>query len=254
MIFDSHAHYDDEAFDADREELLSKILPDKNVCGIMNVSSEYDTIEKIVNLCDKYEFIYGAAGIHPSCAQNLPENYLDTIKTALTHKKMLAVGEIGLDYYHIAYCDKDTQKRVFHEQLNLARDLNLPVILHDRDAHGDMMEILKAYKLSGVMHCYSGSVEMAKQLIKLGYHLGVGGVVTFKNAKNIVEVVKEIPMDKLLLETDCPYLSPVPFRGKRNDSSLISFIAREIARIKGISEEEVLKISKNNITKLFNIK
>ncbi len=253
MIFDSHAHYDDEAFDEDREELLSKILPEKNVCGIMNVSSEYDTIEKTLNLCEKYEFIYGAAGIHPSCAKDLPENYLDTIKSALKHEKMLAVGEIGLDYYHLQYCDKDTQKKVFHEQLRLASDLDLPVILHDRDAHGDMLEILKEYKLRGVMHCYSGSLEMAKQLVKMGYHLGIGGVLTFKNAKNIVEVAREIPMDKLLLETDCPYLSPVPFRGKRNDSSLISFIARELARIKNMSEEEVLAASRENVFRVFGI-
>lgn len=254
MIFDSHAHYDDEKFDEDRHELLTNILLQKGVVGIINCASSFDSIQKTIDISKNYPYVYGALGIHPECAKDLPQNYLEVIENGTKDDiNIVAIGEIGLDYYYADLCPKDKQKEVFIAQLEIAKKLDLPVIIHDRDAHGDTLEILKKYKPKGVLHCFSGSVEMAKEVVKLGMYLGIGGVVTFKNAKHCPDVVKEIPLDKLLLETDCPYLAPVPFRGKRNDSSLISYTAEKIAEIKNISAEEVVFTTRNNVKDLFGV-
>lgn len=253
MIFDSHAHYDSEQFDEDRDELLSKVLPSKGVVGIINMAADYDSIQTTVELTEKYPYVYGAVGIHPESALDLPGDWLDKIEEACSREKIVAIGEIGLDYFYEESCPRDIQKEVFIKQLELANKLELPVVIHDRDAHGDTLDILRKYKPKGVVHCFSGSVEMSRDIIKLGMYIGMGGVVTFKNARHSVDVVADIPLDRLLLETDCPYLAPVPMRGKRNDSSLIPYSASKIAQVRGITAAEVLEASRTNIKTLFGI-
>lgn len=250
-IFDVHAHYDDEKFDADREEVLSS-LPERNVIYIVNAGTDIETSKKTLQYCDKYDFMYGAVGIHPECADKLPQDYLKEIENMAMHEKAVAIGEIGLDYYWDSV-PRDIQKKVFTEQLELADKLSMPVVIHDRDAHGDTMEILRKYKPRGIMHCFSGSVEMCREIVKLGMSISLGGVVTFKNARHSVEVAKYIPLDRLMLETDAPYLAPVPFRGKRCDSSMIMLTAERIAEIKGIPVEELLKITAENACKMYSI-
>ena len=250
-IFDVHAHYDDEKFDTDREEVLSS-MAEKNVICIVNAGTDIETSRKTLNYCEKYNFMYGAVGIHPECADNLPQDYLKEIENMAMHEKAVAIGEIGLDYYWDGV-PRDIQKKVFTEQLELAYKLSMPVVIHDRDAHGDTMEILRKYKPKGIMHCFSGSVEMCREIVNLGMSISLGGVVTFKNARHSVEVAKYIPLDRLMLETDAPYLAPVPFRGKRCDSSMIMMTAERIAEIKGISVEELLKITAENACRMYGI-
>lgn len=252
LIFDAHAHYDDDKFNEDREELLAS-MPDKGVGYIVNAGVDIETSKWSIEYSEKYDFIYSAVGVHPESADNLPEDYISQLESLAKHKKAVAIGEIGLDYYW-DNVPRDVQKKVFIEQLNLARDMNLPVVIHDRDAHGDTMDILRQYKPNGLLHCFSGSVEMCKEIVKLGMSISLGGVVTFKNARQSVEVAEYIPLDRLLLETDAPYLTPVPFRGKRCDSSMIKFTAMRIAEIKGISMEELINITTENACRLYNIK
>lgn len=253
-IFDTHAHYDDDAFETDREEVL-KNLPLKGVCGIVNVGVDIESSRKSVELSDKYHYIYSAVGLHP---QNITENkykdnYMELLDDLAMNKlKVVAIGEIGLDY-HFNSENKNEQKAVFDNQTMLAKECYLPVIIHDREAHGDTLEILKKYEPKGVVHCFSGSLEMAREIVELGMYIGIGGVVTFKNAKTIVEVVKEIPIEKIVLETDAPYLAPVPFRGTRCDSSYIKFVAEKVAEIKSIGVEEVYKQTLENAKELFKI-
>lgn len=251
LIFDAHAHYDDEKFNDDREELLSS-MPEKGVGYIVNAGVDIATSQWALEYAEKYDFIYGAVGIHPETADNLPQDYISQLEKLAKHKKAVAIGEIGLDYYW-DNVSRDVQKKVFTEQLDLAKAMNLPVVIHDRDAHGDTMDILRKYKSNGLLHCFSGSVEMCKEIVKLGMSISLGGVVTFKNARHSVEVAEYIPLDRLLLETDAPYLTPVPFRGKRCDSSMIKFTAMKIAEIKGISMEELLNITTENACRLYNI-
>ena len=250
-IFDVHAHYDDPKFDDDRNALLLS-LAEKGVEFVLNAGTDIATSQTTMQYCDTYDFMYGAVGIHPENADNLPKDYLETMETMTQHPKIVAIGEIGLDYYWDEV-PKSVQKEVFIQQILLARKLDLPVIIHDRDAHGDTMDILREYKPKGLMHCFSGSVEMCKEIVRLGMSVSLGGVVTFKNARHSVEVAKYIPLDRLMLETDAPYLSPVPFRGKRCDSSMIRYTATKIAEIKEISVEELLKITKENALKMFGI-
>ena len=250
-IFDVHAHYDDEKFDADREEVLSS-MAEKNVICIVNAGTDIETSRKTLNYCEKYDFMYGAVGIHPEFADKLPQNYLKEIENMAMHEKAVAIGEIGLDYYWDGV-PRDIQKKVFTEQLELAYKLSMPVVIHDRDAHGDTMEILRKYKPKGIMHCFSGSVEMCREIVRLGMSISLGGVVTFKNARHSVEVAKYIPLDRLMLETDAPYLAPVPFRGKRCDSSMIMMTAERIAEIKGISVEDVLRVTAENACRMYGI-
>lgn len=253
MIFDSHAHYESEQFNADREELLGSILPQKGVVGVINMGSDMDSLKQTVELCDKYDYFYGAVGIHPECAAELPEDWLQQVEALLSHPKIIAVGEIGLDYHWEDACPREKQKEVFIAQLELAKKYDLPVVIHDREAHGDMMEILRKYKPKGVVHCFSGSVELARETVALGMYIGLGGVVTFKNARHSVEVAKDIPLDRLLTETDAPYMAPVPFRGKRCDSSMIAYDAAKIAEVRGITAQEVLTAGCENACRLFNI-
>jgi hydrolase, TatD family len=250
-FFDSHAHYDDRKFDDDRDEILKK-LPSLGVLGIINAASNIKSAIKSINFAKKYDYIYTAVGIHPHDAGSAPDNYINEIKKLAEFEKNVAIGEIGLDY-HYDFSPRDAQKSVFTEQLKLANELNLPVIIHDREAHADILNALNEFKPKGVIHCFSGSVNMMYDVVKLGMYIGLGGAVTFKNAKTPLEVAKEIPLDRLLLETDAPYMSPVPMRGKRCDSSMIAFTAEKIAEVKSISLEELYNATNENCKRLFNI-
>ncbi len=230
-----YCDYDDEAFDEDREEVLKQIQ-EAGVIGVLNCACSRKSLTTTNDLTLKYDFIYGALGIHPSDAYDYNEEVKDEIiEKVKANNKILAIGEIGLDYYWDENPDRETQKKVFREQMELAKELNLPVVIHDRDAHKDTLDIMKEYpSVKGIVHCFSGSVEFAKECVKLGYYIGITGVVTFKNAKKIIEVVDAIPLDRLLVETDCPYMAPVPNRGKRNKSDYIEYIIEQVAEIKKI--------------------
>ena len=249
MIFETHAHYDDEQFDTDRETLLAS-MPEQGVGKIVNVSATYESCERVVELVKRYSFMYAAVGIHPDEVGSLNEERFQQMKELCKQEKVVAVGEIGLDYYWDNE-SHDVQKEWFVRQLDLARELNLPVLIHSREAAADTMEIIKKHGqgLRGVIHCYSYSKEQAKEYVKMGYYIGVGGVVTFKNARKLKETVEEIPLTSIVLETDCPYLAPVPFRGKRN----IKYVAEEIAEIKGISYEAVVEQTEKNARDLYNL-
>lgn len=251
-IFDSHAHYTDKAFNDDRKELLDS-LRESGICGIINCGADLKSSEESLKLSDDYPFIFAACGVHPEEVDGLPENYIDIIRNMAKNEKCVAIGEIGLDYYW-RQDNKEHQKKVFEEQILLAKELDLPVIVHDREAHEDTLNILKKHKPKGVLHCFSGSAETAKEILKLGMYIGLGGAVTFKNAKKPVEVAEMLPLDRLLLETDCPYMAPVPMRGKRNCSAYIEFVAEKIGEIKGIEPQLVTDQSTENAKKLFNIK
>ena len=255
MIFETHAHYDDKAFDEDRESLIES-LPENGIRTVINIGSSLASVKRTVKLMEKYSFVYGAVGIHPSDTGELTEESFTWLKEQCMHEKAVAVGEIGLDYYWNEP-EAEIQKKWFERQLLLAQEVNLPVVIHSRDAAKDtldMMKALHAEKTGGVIHCFSYTKEMAAEFLKMDYHFGIGGVVTFSNAKKLKEAVSYIPMNKILLETDSPYLAPVPNRGKRNSSLNIPYIAEEIARIKNISHEEVIKITRQNAEKLFGIK
>ena len=252
-IFDTHAHYDDEAFDEDREKVF-KELKENGVIGILNCASSYKSIEITNKLTKENDFIYGALGIHP---ENADEHNLEVkneiIELIKSNKKIIAIGEIGLDYYWDENPEKEIQKKVFREYMKLAEEFNLPVVIHDRDAHQDTLEIIKEFpKVKGIVHCFSGSKEFANECIKLGYYIGVGGVVTFKNAKKLVEVVSNIPLDRILVETDCPYMAPEPNRGKRNKSDYIRYIIERIASIRKIDPIEVNIAVNDNFKRLIN--
>lgn len=251
VIFDTHAHYDSDSFDGDRDEVLKQIK-ESGVAFVLNCSSDYESIKKTYNLTKENDFIYGALGIHPSDANDFNNDVrLEIIEYIKSNEKILAIGEIGLDYYWDENPSKEVQKSVFRAQMNLARELNLPVVIHDRDAHGDTLEIMKEYpEVKGIVHCFSGSSEFANECIKLGYYIGITGVVTFKNAKKIVDVVKAVPIEKLLVETDCPYMTPEPNRGKRNKSDYISHIIEQIAKIKEIDPKEVNMAVNDNFMRL----
>lgn len=255
MIFETHAHYDDKAFDEDREALV-KSLPEKGIGTVINIGSSLESVKRTVELMQKYSFVYGAIGVHPSDTEELTEENFEWLKEQCMHEKAVAIGEIGLDYYW-KEPEAEIQKKWFERQLLLAQDAKLPVVIHSRDAAKDtldMMKALHAEKTGGVIHCFSYTKEMAAEFLKMDYHFGIGGVITFRNAKKLKEAVAYIPMEKILLETDSPYLAPVPNRGKRNSSLNIPYIAEEIARIKNISYEEVVEITRQNAEKLFGIK
>ncbi len=253
MIFDSHAHYDDEDFDGDREQVLKEIK-EAGVIGVINCGSSLKGLEMSVKLAEGHDFVYAAAGIHPENASEFNESVKKRICELAEDKKIVAIGEIGLDYYWEENPPREVQRSVFRAQMNIAREFNLPVIIHDREAHGDTLEILKEFpEVSGVVHCFSGSVEFSKECIKLGYYIGVTGVVTFKNSRVIKEVIKELPLDRLLVETDCPYMAPTPHRGKRNQSNYISFIIDAISEVTGKSRREIEEITIFNTKNLFNL-
>ena len=250
-IFDSHAHYTDKAFNDDRENMLGS-LKESGICGVINCGADLESSQESLALSKEYDYIYFACGIHPEEVDNLPENYIDILRRMAQDKKCVAIGEIGLDYYWLQD-NKDLQKKVFEEQILLAKELDLPIIVHDREAHEDTLNILKKYKPKGVLHCFSGSVETAKEVLKLGMYIGLGGAVTFKNAKKPVEVAEMLPLDRLLLETECPYMAPVPMRGKRNNSAYIQYVAEKIGEIKGIEPQEITDKATDNVKKLFGI-
>ena len=253
MIFETHAHYDDAKFDTDREMLLAE-LPQRGISPVINAGSSIATTKTTLSLAQEYPFLYAAVGVHPSDVDDLNEDTYAWLRQQTTLQKTVAVGEIGLDYYW----DKeghDLQKYWFIRQLELAGEKKLPVMIHSREAAADTMEIMKKYgkDRNGVIHCYSYSPEMAQEYVKMGYFIGVGGVVTFKNAKKLKETVQEIPLESIVLETDCPYLAPEPFRGKRNCSLYISYVAEKIAELKGISAEEVIRQTEENAKQLYQI-
>ncbi|MGN1191611.1 MAG: TatD family hydrolase [Dorea sp.] len=253
MIFDTHAHYDDEQFDADREELLNS-MAEQGVGTIVNVSASYPSCEQVTEMVQKYPFMYAAVGVHPDHVGDLNEETFARMKKLFANDKVIAVGEIGLDYYWDNE-SHDLQKAWFTRQLELARELDLPVLIHSREAAADTMDIMKGHAegMSGVIHCYSYSKEMAREYVKMGFYIGVGGVVTFKNARKLKETVAEIPLTSIVLETDCPYLAPEPNRGKRNNSAYIRYVAEEIARIKGITYEEVVAQTEENARKMYRL-
>ncbi len=251
-IFDSHAHYNDAAFDSDRDDVLNS-LSEKGVSNVINCATDYNSSLISLSYAEKYPFIYASCGLHPEDIKDDYENELEKIYPLLNEKKCVAVGEIGLDY-HYDGIPRFVQIGVFSRQLIKANEMNLPVIVHDREAHADTIELLKKYRPKGVLHCFSGSVETAREVLKLGMYLGFGGAVTFKNAVKSVEVAKFVPLDRILLETDCPYMAPVPYRGKRNDSTLIEFVAEKIGEIRGIDAQTVINEANKNTKRLFNIK
>lgn len=251
-IFDSHAHYDDDSFSADITEILSS-LPEKGVSHVVNCGTDINSCRKLAEISDKYDYIYFAAGIHPHEAEDAGDGFIEELRAFTKNPKCVAIGEIGLDY-HYDFSPRDIQKNVFEKQLILAKELDMPVIIHDREAHEDTLNLLKKYKPKGIVHCFSGSVEMSNDIINLGMFIGLGGAVTFKNAKKPVDVAKYLPLERLVLETDCPYMTPVPFRGQRNDSSLISITASFVAELKGLSTQELLDKTNQNAKNIFGIK
>ncbi len=251
-IFDSHAHYDDEQFNDDRDSLLSSFT-EEGICGCITCGTNTKNAKAVIDLCEKYPFMYAAVGLHPLDIEDEEnENFIDVFRSLSENKKVVAIGEIGLDY-HYDCAPREKQIEVLEKQIILAKELDLPVIIHDRESHEDIMNILRKHKPKGVVHCFSGSVEMMREVVKLGMYIGLGGAVTFKNAKKPVEVAREVPADRLLIETDAPYMTPVPFRGKRNDSSLIPFTAEKIAEVRSASAQKILDLTANNAKELFGI-
>ena len=252
LIFDSHAHYDDAAFDDDREEVLAS-FPHTRVSHLITAGDSLQGSAASIALAEKYDFIHAAAGIHPEDALGLPEDWQEQLSRMLDHPKVVALGEIGLDYYYEDACPREIQQQVLEAQLRMAKERDLPVIIHDREAHGDVLALLEKYRPRGVVHCFSGSVEMAREVIKLGMYIGLGGAVTFKNARRPLEVAAMVPPDRLLNETDAPYMAPVPCRGKRCDSTLIPYSAAKIGEIRGVPAAEVLRWGRQNAAELFGI-
>lgn len=253
-IFDTHAHYDDEAFDEDREELLAQ-LPQQGIAKVVNIGASLDSCKRTIELMERYDYIYGAIGVHPSDTAELTEENFAWLKEQCQLEKCLAVGEIGLDYYWDEP-DREIQKKWFIRQLQMARELQLPVVIHSREAAKDTIDIMKEQKaeeIGGVVHCYSYTKETAKTFLDMGFYFGIGGVVTFKNAKKLKEAVEYIPMDRIVIETDCPYLAPDPNRGKRNSSLNLPYVIKEIAALKGLTEEQVKEITWENAHRLYRI-
>jgi len=254
-IFDTHAHYDDEAFDEDRETLLA-MLPNQGIARVVNVGASLSSCKTTIELMEKYDYIYGAIGVHPSEVEELGEENFRWLKEQCLRKKCVAVGEIGLDY-HWPDPEPALQKEWFVRQLHLAKELGKPVVIHSRDAAKDTIDIMKAERaeeIGGVIHCYAYSKESAKIFLEMGYYFGIGGVLTFKNARKLKEAVEYIPMDRLVLETDSPYLAPEPNRGKRNSSLNLPNVVSAMAQIKGISEEEVRRVTWENACALYRMK
>ena len=254
MYFDTHAHYDDDRFDNDRDELLGK-MPKNGVELIVNPGCDEPSSLAAMDFAARYGHVYAAVGWHPENADSFGGGSLEKLKKWAQSPKVVAIGEIGLDYYYEDGADRDTQKRVFYAQLELARELGLPVIVHDREAHADCLAAAREFSgLRGVFHCYSGSAEMARQLVDLGWYLSFTGAVTFKNARRALEAIEVCPMERIMLETDSPYLAPVPHRGHRNDSTMLPFIAEVIAQVKHLSTEEVAAITLENGKRFFDIR
>ncbi len=254
MLFDSHAHLDDEKFADDREAVIAR-AKENGVTHIINIGADMESSARSVALASQHESIYAAVGVHPHEAEKVVAADYDQLAEWTRLDKVVAIGEIGLDYYY-DLSPRDLQKEVFIRQLDVARQMHMPIVIHDRDAHGDTMAILKreGKGLIGVVHCFAGSLEMANELIKMGWYIGCDGPVTFKNAAKLPEIMTKIPLERLLIETDSPYLTPVPLRGKRNEPAYVRFVAEHIATLRGISGEELAKVTTKNVCDLFHIK
>lgn len=251
MYFESHAHYDDKRFDEDREELLSTLLPASGVDTVVNIGCDVKSSEMSIRLAEKYPYVYASVGVHPHEVGGVNSQTIETLKKLSAHPKAVAIGEIGLDYYY-DFNPRELQRFWFRQQLRLAEEVNMPVVIHSRDAAQETFEIIEASAVrKGVIHCYSGALPMAREYVDMGFTIGVGGVVTFSNAKKLLEVVEGIPMERILIETDSPYLAPNPNRGKRNDSRNLKYVVEKIAEVKGISSERVAEMSARNAKNLF---
>ena len=254
MIFETHAHYNDKKFDADREAILLD-LPKQGISPVINVGDSIGSTTEVLTLAAKYPYIYAALGVHPSEISDLNEESFAWLAQQTKQEKVVAIGEIGLDYYWDTP-DRSIQKHWFEEQLEMAREADLPLVIHSREAAQDTMQIMqkhRAQEIGGVIHCYSYSLELAREFVKMGFFIGIGGVVTFKNARKLKEVAAGIPIEHIVLETDSPYLAPVPFRGKRNSSLYLPYIAEAVAQIKGIETEEVIARTEENAERLYRI-
>lgn len=253
MLFDTHAHFDDAQFDNDRDAVL-KSLKDFNVSNITNIGSSMETSRNSVKLAESYDFVYATVGVHPSEVENLTEADMDELKDLSRHPKVRAIGEIGLDYHYPDDPSPEMQKKWFIRQLDLAKELNMPVVIHDRDSKGECLEILKEKNVSkGVVHCFSGSAQTAREILDLGMMISFTGVLTFKNARRAIEACRAVPLDRLMIETDCPYMAPEPHRGERNFSGYVEFVARKMAEIKEVSYEELCKITMDNAKRFYGI-
>ncbi len=253
MIFESHAHYDDKRYKNDREKVLRNCY-ENDITKIVNIGADMKSSLKSVELSKEFDFVYATVGVHPHDVKNMTEDDLKTLKKLANEEKVVAIGEIGLDYYY-EYSDRESQKKWFIEQLKLAIELNMPVVIHSRDADQECFDIMKEYKpKKAVIHCFSGSKELALEYVKLGYYIGIGGVITFKNAKKLVEVVKAIPLEKILLETDAPYLTPEPHRGERNISNYLKYVAEKVANLKEISVKNVEDTTFSSTMSFYNLK
>ena len=252
MLFDTHAHYDARRFDSDRHELLAS-MEQNGVGRILNAGCDLESSRMAIELAHQYDFIYAAVGSHPDDADHVDGALVDTYRELAKDKKVVAIGEIGLDYYY-EDVPREQQKKAFRMQMELARELNLPVIVHERDAHGDGLEIVKDFPdVTGVFHCYSGSLEMARELVKLGWYVGFTGVLTFKNARKALEVAENVPLHRIVLETDCPYMAPEPYRGKRCDSTMLPRMAEKLAQLRDKAVEEIEQITWENGCRLFRL-
>ncbi len=253
-MIDSHAHLDDKQFNYDRDSII-KDLKENYVAYFINPASDMESSRNSLELSDKYEFIFSAVGVHPHEAEGFTDEMLNELKEMAKNKKVVAIGEIGLDYYY-DNSPRDIQKEVFRRQMELAKELKLPVIIHSRDAYGDTFDILNEFKdeVIGVMHCYSGSIEMAERYMSLGYYISFAGPVTFKNATNVKDAAKKVPMNRMLIETDSPYLTPTPNRGKRNEPKYVKYVAETIANLREIPLSDLVENTRNNTIELFNLK
>ncbi len=252
FIFDSHAHYDADAFDADREQVLAG-LPAAGVCGVVQCATDPESIKMSLKLAEQFPFVRVAVGIHPEFVAKATPDWLEIVRAAADHPAVCAIGEIGLDYYWEENAPREVQVEWCRKQIELAKELDLPVILHDREAHEDTLNLIRELRPRGVVHCFSGSAEMARQVTDLGMYVGLGGAATFKNARKPVEVAESLPLDKLLLETDAPYMAPVPLRGKRCDSAMIAHTAARIAEIRGMDVDTLLSATCENANRLFGL-
>ena len=253
MLFDTHAHLNDPAFDPDREELMNGLAA-KGIGYVMNAGCSLASSRDIVKMAERYPWLYGSVGSHPDSADEVNEEVIEEYRKLCAHEKVKAIGEIGLDYYY-EDIPRDIQKNAFRMQMALAQEMDMPVIVHEREAHDDGMRIVKEFpKVKGVFHCYSGSAEMARQLVNMGWYIGFTGVLTFKNARKAVETAASIPLERIVIETDCPFMAPEPFRGKRNDPGYLPKMAEKLAEIRGISVEEAITATTENAKRLYRIK
>lgn len=252
LIFDSHAHYDAEQFNEDRDAVLTA-LPAQSVCGVIQCATDPESIKKSLTLAQQYPYIRVAVGIHPEFVSEATDEWMDAVRAAAAHPAVCAIGEIGLDYYWEENAPREVQVDWCRKQIELAMELDLPVIFHDREAHEDTLNLMREYRPRGVVHCFSGSAEMARQLTDLGLYIGLGGAATFKNARKPIEVAESLPLDRLLVETDAPYMAPVPLRGKRCDSSMIAHTAARLAEVRGMDVDALLDATRENANRLFGL-